>query len=356
MPTFADAVALSAFPIVDLTNIAEPLDGVLVAPPDVCRRHWQAGACEAHYQRLADGTDRDGLLVQCPYGFASLASASKGVRYALTGLIPFPRIGGDAEKRMAKQFGDNKVAADVIRESAHRLNQGIGRIDRVEEETIRKHAFALHEIRKLNRTIKQVAERKSSESPDDRDLLRIYKAAEMMSHQFAIIEILANESLAQLPTVAEKNLFPLFDSCARILELDAERPRIRLHAKPHRNTGPIYACDKTIAIVPTCLIENALKYSLPDRDIHVTIELSAARGQDLVIARVTNQARRTEPLSRRVFEKGFRQADGIEGSGHGLYLASLVARQHNGSLDVESRMINAEVCECTFILRLPQRK
>jgi len=355
MPTFADAVAMSALPIVDLNTLDQPQDGLVARLPAICRRHWSTGACYNHYKNLADTAAATSAPIQCPFGFASVADAARGVRYAITGLIPFPRLGGNSERRMAKQYSGNKVSSDDIASAARRLNAAIARLEQVETDAIRKQSFALHEIRLLNRTVKHTAERRRVADPEDKDFLKIHKAAEMMSYQFDIIEVLANESLIQNPPMNSSSLYPLFDKCVRILEPTPEQPRIRLHARPQPHDGPIYADDKTISIVPTCLIGNAVKYSIPNRDIHVTIELATEHGKDLVIARVSNQSQRTDVLSARVFEKGFRQAEGAEGSGHGLYLASLVAKQHNGSLDVQSRMIQSDVCECTFVLKLPRR-
>lgn len=356
MPAFSDAAAISALPIVDLREIGPPVDGVLIRVPDICRRKWDSGQCQEHYRRLATEAGISGQQVQCPHGFASVASSVKGVAYAITCFVPFPRIGGDQERRMAKQFGDNKISADALDRCMTQLSQAIARLERLERDAIQKQAFALHEIRKLNRSVKHGAERMSAQYPDDRDLLRVSKAAAMMSYQLDVIELLADEALAKLPVTTPTSLYRLFDKCAKILEGDVPRPRIRLHAKPHPHDGPVMACERTLPIIVTCLIENALKYALSDRDIHVVIELVSEHGKDLVVARVTNQSQRREPLAQRIFEKGVRQAEGIEGSGHGLYLASLVAKQHNGSIGVDSRMIQDGVCECTFVLKLPQRQ
>jgi light-regulated signal transduction histidine kinase (bacteriophytochrome) len=352
MPEFKDITKLSPLPILNLQDIGLPVDGLLVPTPETCKRKWAAGKCATHYEHIASDLGNVNTLFQCPYGFATLAIRTTSNFVALTAFIPYPRQGGEHERAVAKKHGENKVTTESASQSAQNLEGAIKHFENLENESVKKHSVALHEIRKLNRTVKQTAERLCNQGDvPDPELVKIWKSSDMMSQQFDVIELLANESLMQLPVTSECDLYPLFDKCVRIY-MPSETPgRITLRAIPFSYSGSIMACDKTIMILPTVLIENGLKYSIPGEPINVTIEQTGK----WVIARVRNVARRSTPLPRSVFQKGVRQSQDQEGSGNGLYLAQLVAKQHKGTLDLESRMTGSNQCECAFILRLPPR-
>ncbi|MFO0821041.1 MAG: hypothetical protein U1A77_24055 [Pirellulales bacterium] len=189
----------------------------------------------------------------------------------------------------------------AVIEASVALRQAIDHFEQLETEAIKKHSVALHEIRKLNRTVKQAAERLCSRTENpDAELVKIWKSADMMSQQFDVIEVLANESLMQLPVSSECDLYPLFDKCVRIYTPVDAPGRITLRAFPYGYSGPVMACDKTIMILPTVLIENALKYATQRDSINVTIE----RRSGWIVVRVRNLSRRSMPLTQKCVSEG----------------------------------------------------
>jgi len=215
--------------------------------------------------------------------------------------------------------------------------------------------MALHEIRKLNRTVKQTAERlcriHSPENPDnaDKGLVQIWKSSELMSAQFEILEILANESLATLPLNSQIELYRIVDKCVRIYR-PADAPwRIQMQAS-HGFDAKIAACDKTFSIIPTVLIENALKYSIPGSPILVDIYTDHGK----CVLSVANQVAGQKQLGDSVFEKGVRATASGEGTGHGLYLAQLVAKQHGSRIKLTCRPEIGGETRCFFSVRFNQ--
>jgi len=162
---FNDIARLIALPVVDLHAIGPPHDGLLLSAPDSCRKNFDRGdACREHYKRLADVPDPT-VLVQCPFGFCSRVVRTRSVTAALTGMIPYPRLGGDSERRMAKKHPDAKMRVDAITMAADAIRGSVLHFEMIEQESVQKHSMALHEIRKLNRTVKQSAERLCATSP-----------------------------------------------------------------------------------------------------------------------------------------------------------------------------------------------
>jgi light-regulated signal transduction histidine kinase (bacteriophytochrome) len=358
MPEFKDITRLSPLPIVDLHKIELPSDGLIVETSELCKKKFPGGKCKEHYSKLAAGFGKIPRLTQCPYGFATLSFSTQSSHLALTGFVPFPRLGGDAERSAAKHCDTkNKIATEKVTHAVASLKGTILHFENLEKESVKKHAVALHEIRKLNRSVKQEAERfckeQSPTDPDQADnrVVNIWKSSELMSKQFDVIEFLANEALIEhLELKNPIDVYRIFDKCIHIYTPVGSQPRIKLHG--HKGySGPIMASDKIFPIIPSVLIENALKYSIPATDIYV--ELWSEHGRCNVS--VTNQSTRTTELTPHIFQKGVRQSSGGEGSGNGLYLAHLIAKQHQGSIKVKSKQLVADVYECEFTAEFPER-
>src|SRR5207249_3597738 len=158
-----------------------------------------------HYKKLLQDASFLEKTVQCPFGFSSFVVRARKATLAFTGVIPFPRMGGEKERRMAKSYPTSHIDVVSFRKARDAILVGDARMAQLEAEIIKREAFALHEIRKLNRTVKQEAERLClSESPNNPaaanpQFVKIWKSSELMSVQFEVIELLANETLFTLP-------------------------------------------------------------------------------------------------------------------------------------------------------------
>ncbi|MEX1230077.1 MAG: HAMP domain-containing sensor histidine kinase [Planctomycetaceae bacterium] len=276
---------------------------------------------------------------------------------ALTGVIPSPRLGGRKEREIAKAHPELRVSMETFAKSRDTIVSAIKHLAVLEQDAITRYSVALHEIRKLNRTVKQTAERLCrTSSPNDPDnakpaYVQIWKTSEIMSCQFDIIELLANENLTTLPLKSPIEIYRIFDKCIRIFRPDGDQNRILLRSS-NGYSPRILACDKTFSIVPTVLIENALKYSVPDAPVLVDLDRS---GTNCVIT-VNNTASLNESLDNSIFDRGIRATTDIEGSGYGLYLAKIVTEQHGGTIRFATSNKTATTMQCTFVVSFPELK
>lgn len=355
MASFAEIASLCPYPVVNLHNVDVPRDGFLLETPDMCRRNFgKQHECREHYQKLMEMPSMIGIPVQCPYGFASFVVATDTQHIAITGVIPFPRLGGKKERRVAKKYSSHKMTVAALEKAASNLHNLDEKIRLLEQSAVINHSMALHEIRKLNRNVKQTAERlcrrENSTQPEmaSKELVNIWKSAELMSRQFEIIEMLANESLADLPLNSEIEVYRIFDKCVRIYGAGGRNSMISLRA-PTDFSGRIEACDKTFPIIPTVLIENALKYRKPNHKVDVHIY---SQDNECVVA-VGNVAEFNPDLDDSVFGKGARATMAKEGSGNGLYLAQLVARQHGSSISLDIQKKSDREMNVKFMVRFP---
>ena len=239
MPDFADIARLSPLPIVNLRSISVPGTGLLVETPSQCIKNFAKNeVCRLHYQQLAKQSERENIVVQCPYGFATLAVRTKFLHIAFSGVIPYPRLGGSRERQLAKNPTHVRLPKASFETAQKALINVESGLEALEKQQIESQSVALHEIRKLNRNVKQTAERlcreKSPDDPDQADalLVTIWKSADLMSLQFDVVELLANENLAKLPLKTKTNLYQLFDKCAKDIQTRsasrADRIELRL--------------------------------------------------------------------------------------------------------------------------------
>ena len=171
-----------------------------------------------------------------------------------------------------------------------------------------------------------------------------------MSQHFEVTELLANENLAALPPTIVSNFYKLFDKCVRVHTPAGGSHRISLIAVPSGYHGEIRACEKTLSIIPSELIGNAMKYSVEGEPIRIQI---ASHNKKCVV-RVSNYAKENRKLDSRVFEKGVSLSDDHDSTGNGLYLVKLVTQQHHGTIDLSVNYVSPGISEVMFTLTFPE--
>lgn len=357
MKAFDQIVLISALPVIDIESISRPQNGWLRSLSSTCQKQLNSGTkCYEFYASLQGSTVPKGIHL-CPFGFSTLKFSVGNSEVGITGFIPTPRSGHQKEKIIAKRHPEYKYQLESVENMTLKLQKVRRSMETVEIETIKNQSMALHELRKLNRIVVQTAERVCNEqspgNPENasKQNVTIWKAATLMSEQFEIIEIVANESLTDSPLNQMIVPYPLFDKCVRIYQtLVQGKHNIRISGLGNHASSPrIYINDKTFPIIPTVLIENALKYATPKSDIRINFQLS---GKAYLIT-VANESIDSTPLNNRIFERGVRLTTKGDGSGHGLYLAKLIAAQHNAKLTAISKDMGGDKYEHYFTLSIP---
>lgn len=356
-----DAMLLAASPVpsVDLSASELPRDGLLITRSKFCDRRF-GPECKRHYAALATGPKL--IPVQCPFGFASIALPDAGPGFALTGFVPFPRIGGDAERARAKECPSGRVDTGVLVAWSKSLASAQALLRERESQALSSHLEALHEVRRLNHTVKVIMERlctKAAPGNPDRapsDLVRGWKASEMISHHLDALDILSNPGLAETPPNKVITFYKLVDQIFRIYQARADEKKVRLALGGH-SVAKASVYDGTIHIAPSAFMDNAIKYSREGDQVEVRVFEGALDNKVSVGFEVRSMG---PPASAAEERRLFRQrgrgeaAKGLaEGSGVGLVLVRAVAEQHGARATAVQRQLSDDRSEWLFRFELP---
>lgn len=333
-----DVFKLFLYPFSDLTELGSSRtieNGSLVSLSRFCSRRCKTDEnCSAHYNQLKASPQLG--WHPCPYGYSSYTFSLANQKLAITGLVPFPRMQIEKERNRAKDSPEQKVARQSVENNVRVCKQMLDHVSASVSAEVTRNLAALHEVRKYNRTVRQNLERmcidQSKYDPDaaDPNLVRVWKLSELMSAQFDILSLIADGNLASLAPNTNSEVYRIFDKCAKIYRIIARDKSMKLILKGDSPRAMV--SDKTFPIIPTVLMDNAIKYGSSGGSIDVEIKII---GISRFRVSVANDVPKDKMTPRDPFQKGVRGDDQTEGSGIGLYLAQQVAHQHGSKIEFE---------------------
>lgn len=161
----------------------------------------------------------------------------------------------------------------------------------------------------------------------------LYHSLSLLTSQLRLIDIIINPQSISFGTKKSINIYQLFDKVKRLFEHLAERRRdITLNLYPEARIQNSY-CYDSIEFIPLILLDNALKYAIPDSEIEIKLE--QRYGKATVIVKNIGPMVGDENKEK-IFEKFFRdpsaEAFTKEGIGMGLWLAQEILHSHNSKL------------------------
>lgn len=327
-------------------------DGYKISLSNFCRKklpHDQL--CINHYEECRKYTE-DKFHV-CPHGYSTYTFTVNSKKHAITGILPLGKNVSAKEKERGKLTPAQKVNPDDIIELVKHMKIVHEEVhDQIARDTSNNLA-ALHEIRKYNRNIKLSLERVCrAQSPNDPDqaqiaIVKSWKLSELMSSQFEILGLIADEGLVNLIPKTKSEIYRIFDKCQRIYRTIASEKNIQIYMD---GDSPFtMVSDKTFPILATVLIENAIKYAPNNSTIRISIKmLDNEKFQVLVV----NDLVEGIEVPKNLFVKGERGNQDNEGSGIGLYLAQLVAKQHSTTINYRiEELKSVKKIEFSFIMK-----
>lgn len=280
--------------------------------------------CALHYETMKKSPEG---YYQCPFGFTTRVIQFRERRWIITSVVASPRFGGKAEAIRAKQHPESKTSRQQIDSLVDYVRAlEAMRADIVVEAT-KILPQALHELRKLNGIVLQVAERELNIDKGSKQWTNVLSAASLMKNNFDIVEHLSDiESIAKLPKYDSIHVFDLCWKLMKTLEVRAQDRSMYINV--YGEQCLIMGSNKSFPLVPQILIENALKYGHPSTKIDVSV--SAQDSHCLLVVRNTSYLSLD---TKACFERGSRFAEShADGAGLGLYLAKAIVQAHDGQI------------------------
>jgi signal transduction histidine kinase len=336
---------LCAVPLKRLETDDAPQNGIVVSVNDFCVRKFKEGPTCLEFYRSLIGQPAG--YYRCPFGFSAYRTEAGGEAVALTSVIPLPRDHNNRdakEDQRLKDYRESAIERKAIDRAAASLQVLKAVFEDMEKEAQQKLPHALHEIRKLNAAIKAESEDLYKRT-NNHSALTVFRASEFMSTQFELLDGLINESITLLPLTHKSGIDGLVHKCVKIFESRAEQKQVRIDFAERKHVS-VNCCDKTLPIIVTILLDNAIRYA-PDKST-VKVRVTQDGGQAVLTVENTGDMKLPED---RMFKKHERGDTNMEGSGFGLYFAKKIAEQHEGDL-----LCDARGGQVVFRFSLPVRK
>jgi two-component system sensor histidine kinase VicK len=218
---------------------------------------------------------------------------------------------------------------------------------------------AIHEVRRLNGTIKNIMERtcakQSPGSPENanQDHVRAWKASELVSLSFDAMDVLVNPSLSEHAQKRKAVVYQVVDKVVRIYRPTADEKGCALQLTGRSSTETLVDRN-TIHIIPSVFIDNAIKYS--PRSEQIEVRVYDTEGSIRVEVRsVGPGASNSECASLFKTRVRSRQAQvAAGGSGAGLVVANRVAEMHGARTYFTQATRNVALSDWMFGCELPR--
>jgi K+-sensing histidine kinase KdpD len=179
----------------------------------------------------------------------------------------------------------------------------------------------------------------------------LYNALELITSQLRMIDVIINPKSIVFGNMKPINIYQLFEKIKILFgHLSIKKRDINIKLIKEAWVGDCN-CYESIEFVPLILLDNALKYSVPDSDIEIKFE----QHQDNLKVLVKSIGPFVSDENKdKIFEKFFRdksaEAFSKEGMGMGLWIAQQILRAHNSKIHYykdprETRPIGLNVFE-----------
>ncbi len=342
-------------------ELSVPRSGLVYQLPRHCTKVFNRAKCVDFYRELFASSR--GEPMQCPQGFCAWGSCNSVAPFAVTGLIPFPRLGGPQEKQHARDYPKAHVNQEDVRRWILQAEKVLSAIESDVQEEMGKRLEALHEVRRLNQLSGTIAERicrrSSPNDPEhsDPDLVRMWKATGLISVHLDALDFLANPELISLGKREPVVFYQVVDKMVRLYRILAEKKGVVLGGISGNSIARALVEPRTLHIIPSVFLDNAIKYANKGESVSVFVSEEWDDGKPilgLTVESIGPTASRDEQNA--LFRNRIRgqlAAQVATGTGLGLLLASRVSEQHGGCLSANQAPIKMGRSRWSFSYKMP---
>lgn len=254
------------------------------------------------------------------------------------------------------EYEEMNVIADTTMKMSEEVKESMDRIEF--ERLVRQEFFsnASHELKTPLTSIRGFLELIENDIVTDektkRDFLaRIKKETENMTELINDILMISRlETKEAEVTLSEVRLVPLVKEVCSSLEPLAKEYQVSLNM----NCRPlsIYANTQQLRELFNNLITNAIKYNKPQGSVNITV---TSEPDEIIIIVEDTGVGIPEDAKQRIFERFYRVDKGrskrVAGTGLGLSIVKHIVNYYNGSIEVESKLMEGT----KFMVHLPKK-
>ncbi|EMY7638949.1 ATP-binding protein [Citrobacter freundii] len=317
-------------------------DGLLFSVPTICKATKNKICCR-YYNEIAD---KKGFHT-CPKGLSSYSTGNKEQP-----IYSSFKVAGYYNVPLTKRMTDFLPTLPVISvihavSKEYELKQALLQkkpttTTNTEESDKELIDFSIHEVRKFNGEIKRISEEIMGSRDMSPELLKakvksIFASSSLISVRLGVYDIEENPQLLEFQKTYSAGVYKKFQKASHCLENYAKDNKVKIvgfHGKSHHEIEIFPLFD----FVPFVILENAIKYSLPNQDIEVHFDEISKN--NLEVSVISTGPHNTKEEISRIFDKKSRGSNAIladnTGGGYGLYFAKLVCDLHDIKIKVYS--------------------
>jgi K+-sensing histidine kinase KdpD len=350
---------VAAAPYPRIVPNGEIIDGSVLLQPFICK------ACPARRCAELHSTPKDFFASTCYRGVGTVLFTIEGKPHVFNGLRldnPPPRL----DRKLKRQLTTPELSVEQIRQWVWAASETAVAFVAAVEQAVNTSLGMFHDVQTSVTSIIRSGERWVAQQPGSTDEEKfaslsetqqtLIKATELLNARLKLMPLLANPAAAKYGQVRGRRIYSTVDFLQRVLRPVAATRNVRLNLHGHSIKTPT-ALD-SFDTVPLVLLENAIKYSLPNKEVDIEVN-DAGSG---VSVSITSHSPYIPPDERQtMFDRGVRGEVAARvadtGSGIGLYMARIVAEAHgfrivHTSDDRETIVNGVRYCSNTFSFKL----
>jgi len=313
-------------------------EGSVLKSAHSCRKKYNHTPCKEFYSKIMQ--DEEGFYI-CPSGYSVYHKKQNGKSVFYIGIF----IKNHFRKRVnTKQHSDEKITVmqtDMFLKLLSEQDCYLASLSTAEQE---KELFndLLHDVKKLDSLVKTKSEKiiydYGQENDENRELINkiknILAMEELIACKYAVYDLASNIGALSMGQMRPVEIYKKFDKARYILaDYKGRRTNIQFRGE----TSYAYSINPSYSdILPFLLLENAVKYSVGDREILVSfVEKKDALYVDIKSFGPYCESEELE----KIFLKGYRGKNtnrSTDGTGVGLYLSRQICGLCNIDISASS--------------------
>lgn len=341
---------LYVFPF-KLSATGEVIDGVVQNVPSFCRKQSCTKKCLDFYK----GIDGKRGMHKCPYGFAVAVEEIGGINVTFTCL---DIVGVSDKKMVQKRTNDKDFIPRITRlhydEILHKMKEYFTSMS---EYYSHKHQTLLnednyqdkidnldntfHELRKLNSRLKAkieglIAYLDNHPNYNDAILQKnakdVFAASQLITIRLSTYDLVLNPNSALNYTKISIPIYKKFDKVARLLDYQAQENDLVI--KLSGSSFSTFDANDMVELLPYLLLDNAIKYSKPGRDIEMHF---SERGEILEVTVKSFSLRPKDNEIKLLMERNYRSTNvngKTQGQGLGLFIARYICDANGIGIEI----------------------